>query len=438
MGDKKKSSKMGATRNMRTVLLKGPILSRSGYGEHVRCVFRALQSRPDLYDIYIEPTNWGKTAWSYAETEENQEILRCISKRAQFQGVFNLSLQVLIPNEWLDLAEKNIGVTAGIETDLASAQWVQFCRDIDHVIVVSQHAKDVFVKSVYKDYVELANGQRADLKVDKSHIDVIGYPYKKLTPEDMDLNLETDFNFLAVAQAGPRKCLDATVRWFAEEFKDDNVGLIVKANIVNNSIADRNNLLATFKNWVAQVKDRKCKVYLLHGNLNENQIHHLYENDKIKCFVTTTHGEGFGLPIFEAAYSGLPVVAPAWSGQVDFLYKKYKKRNGKPNKKPLFTKVKYSLEKVQQNAVWENVIEADSKWAFPDEKSYKKSLRNVYEAYGSKKAMAEELKEYIEEEMSEEKIHQKYVDLINKIYPPEVFEVSEWLQEIENNLETHE
>ena len=104
----------------------------------------------------------------------------------------------------------------------------------------------------------------------------------------------------------------------------------------------------------------------------------------------------------------------------------------------MFTKVRYNLEKVQQNAVWENVIEPESKWAFTDEKSYKKSLRNVYEAYRSKKAMAEELKEYIEEEMSEEKIYQKYVDVINAIQPPEVFEVSEWLQEIENNLETHD
>jgi glycosyltransferase involved in cell wall biosynthesis len=418
---------MGATGSMRTVLLKGPILSRSGYGEHARCVFRALQSRPDLYDVYIEPTNWGKTSWSYTATEENKEILHCVNKLAHFQGTFNISMQVLIPNEWQNLAEKNIGVTAGIETDLASAQWVQCCRDIDRVIVVSNHAKDVFVNSVYD-----------DLRVDASHIDVIGYPVKNKEPEDMNLELETDFNFLAVAQAGPRKCLDATVRWFAEEFKDDNVGLVLKSNIVNNSIPDRNNLLATIKNWVAQVKDRKCKIYLLHGNLNDNQIHHLYNHDKIKCFVTTTHGEGFGLPIFEAAYSGLPVVAPAWSGHTDFLYKKFKKKNGKPDKKPLFTKVKYTLEKIQSNAVWENVIEAESKWAFNDEKSYKKSLRNVYSAYRSKKAMADELKEYIEEEMSEENIYKKYVDVVNDVYPPEVFEVSEWLQEIENNLETHE
>ena len=267
---------------------------------------------------------------------------------------------------------------------------------------------------------------------------MIGYPVKQIEEEEINLELETDFNFLAVAQAGPRKCLDATVRWFAEEFKDENVGLVLKSNIVNNSIPDRINLTNTVRSWVSGIEDRKCKIYLLHGNLNDNQIHHLYKNDKIKCCITTTHGEGFGLPLFEAAYSGLPVIAPAWSGHVDFLYKKFKKKNGRSEKKPLFTKVRYNLEKVQQNAVWENVIEPESKWAFTDEKSYKKSLRNVYEAYRSKKAMAEELKEYIEEEMSEEKIYQKYVDVINAIQPPEVFEVSEWLKEIENNLETHD
>ena len=192
------------------------------------------------------------------------------------------------------------------------------------------------------------------------------------------------------------------------------------------------------KHWIQKLKDKKCKVYLLHGNLNEEQIHHLYNHDKIKCYVTTTHGEGFGLPIFEAAYSGLPVVAPAWSGHVDFLYKKFKKKNGKPDKKPLFTKVKYELEKVQQNAVWENVIVEDSKWAFSDQKSFKKALRNVYDAYSSKRAMASELKEYLHDEMSEEKIHEKYIDVINKVYPPEVFEVTDWLSQIEGNLETHD
>jgi glycosyltransferase involved in cell wall biosynthesis len=47
----------------------------------------------------------------------------------------------------------------------------------------------------------------------------------------------------------------------------------------------------------------------------------LYIPKKHPCaMIAIPHGEGFGLPIFEAAYSGLPVISVGWSGQCDFLY----------------------------------------------------------------------------------------------------------------------
>ena len=46
------------------VLVRGPCLSQSGYGEHARMVLRSLRSREDLFDIYIIPTSWGHTGWT--------------------------------------------------------------------------------------------------------------------------------------------------------------------------------------------------------------------------------------------------------------------------------------------------------------------------------------------------------------------------------------
>ena len=43
------------------ILLKGPLLTRSGYGEQARFALRSLQSREDLFDIYIQPLQWGQT-----------------------------------------------------------------------------------------------------------------------------------------------------------------------------------------------------------------------------------------------------------------------------------------------------------------------------------------------------------------------------------------
>ena len=58
----------------------------------------------------------------------------------------------------------------------------------------------------------------------------------------------------------------------------------------------------------------------------------LYSHKKITALISTTHGEGYGLPLFEAAYNELPVLAPGWSGHLDFLYAPVKDKKGKVSK----------------------------------------------------------------------------------------------------------
>ena len=64
-----------------------------------------------------------------------------------------------------------------------------------------------------------------------------------------------------------------------------------------------------------------------------------YNHKKIKALVSLAHGEGFGLPLFVAAYNGLPIVAPAWSGHVDFLSVPVKNRL-----QPHYTVVTHQLD----------------------------------------------------------------------------------------------
>ena len=45
------------------IFVKGPVLTQSGYGEQARFALRALKSREDLFDIYIQPIIWGGTGW---------------------------------------------------------------------------------------------------------------------------------------------------------------------------------------------------------------------------------------------------------------------------------------------------------------------------------------------------------------------------------------
>ena len=56
------------------ILLKAPVLTRSGYGEQSRFALRSLRSREDLFDIYVQPLTWGETSWIHEENEERAWI----------------------------------------------------------------------------------------------------------------------------------------------------------------------------------------------------------------------------------------------------------------------------------------------------------------------------------------------------------------------------
>ena len=110
------------------IVVIGPALSQTGYGEQCRFALRSLLSRPDLFDVYVQPTNWGSSSWLLPNDEDRKWIdvlVRKTALHAHAQGTFDVSLQVTIPNEWKKVAPINIGYTAGIETTLVTPQWIE-------------------------------------------------------------------------------------------------------------------------------------------------------------------------------------------------------------------------------------------------------------------------------------------------------------------------
>ena len=402
---------------MKKVLLKAPLLTQSGYGHHGRTVLRALQTRPDLFDIYIIPMTWGHTSWLPEASEERVWIDSNIKKTIEYMkagGQFDMSLQVSIPPEWEKLAPINIGITAGIETDKVAPQWIEKGNLMDKIITISKHSVDSYKDTVYKAQ-DNQTGKQFDYRL-VAPIEYVSYPVLKVEPAKIDLDLQTDFNFLAVAQMGPRKNLIATVRAFVEKFKDnENVGLVIKTNIAKNSKIDRINSHAQLKAMVDQFGERKCKVYIVHGRLTDQEMAALYTHPKIKALVSTTHGEGFGLPLFEAAYYGLPVLATDWSGHTDFLYKTIKQKNGNTKTKHMFGRITHTLRPIQKEAVWDGVLMQDSQWAYAEIGSVKMNMEEVYKDHGRFKKRAKELQNWISKEFSEKKQYAEYIEQINSV-----------------------
>tara|TARA_R110000787_G_scaffold171105_1_gene283753 strand:+ start:1074 stop:2354 length:1281 start_codon:yes stop_codon:yes gene_type:complete len=422
------------------ILVRGPCLTRSGYGEHARFVVRSLRKREDIFDIYIIPVGWGQTGWVAEDSDERKwydERIKATSIYAQQGGQFDVSLQITIPNEWEQLAPVNIGVTAGIEATKVAPVWLEKANMMDKIITISEHSKWGFDNTKYQGR-NSQTGAAMTLEC-TTPVEVVHYPAKiyEALPS-LELNLDYDFNFLAVAQLGPRKNMENTIKWFVEENIDQKVGLVLKTHIKNGCIQDRNHTQKMISSVLAKYPDRKCKVYLLHGDLTDAEMHSLYVHPQIKAMVSLTHGEGFGLPLFEATYSGLPIIAPGWSGQCDFLYAPFqgdKKKKAENKKHPYFAEIDYNIAPVHPAAVWEGVIEKDTQWCYPEEGSYKMRLRQVRKQYSKWKKKAVTLQKWALDTFESEKKHKLFVD---KAFEGINLIQEDWLDKIVGIVEEHE
>ena len=171
------------------LLLKAPILSQSGYGEHARFVYRALKKRGDLFDIHIEPLDWGKTGWIWKDEDLRKEIDYDIAKfqsiiQHQVKNPYDICVHVDLPTAWKRIAPFMIGVTAGIECDAVSPTWLTHLSQVDRVVVPSEFSKSGFINSVMK-YREIFdentknNIHELKEKINDS-IDVVNYPVKEI------------------------------------------------------------------------------------------------------------------------------------------------------------------------------------------------------------------------------------------------------------------
>ena len=386
----------------KTVILRGPLCTSSGYGVHSRQVARWLFDYADesgKLDVVTELTNWGSTPWIVDVNEQNGLIGRCV-QAAQKRDKYDVSIQLQLPNEWNPfLADYNIGMTAGVEATSCDPAWVSACNRMDLVIVPSEFVKQVLMNSgELKVRVEV---------VPEAFIDAVA---EETVPE-LELELTTDFNFLVFGQftgnnpENDRKNIFYTVKWLAETFSDNpNVGIVLKTNTSRNTVIDRmrtTNIIAQIANETKK-GSLYPKIHLLHGDMTDNEVAGLYRHPKIKALLTLTRGEGFGLPILEAAASGLPVIATGWSAHTEFLGR------GK------YVKLDYTLDPIHDSRV-DQIWQKGSKWAQVKEADVKHRLKKFYESYSVPQAWAKELAPRLISEYSYSAIKEQYTSILKDI-----------------------
>jgi len=121
--------------------------------------------------------------------------------------------------------------------------------------------------------------------------------------------------------------------------------------------------------------------------------------------ISLTKGEGFGRPLLEFSLTNKPIIASAWSGQVDFLDRE------------LCILVGGSLQEVHKSAAIDKVIISGSKWFTPDDQAVSTALKNIYKNHKQFLIPAKKLGFRNRNEFSLDKMQNKLSDILTNNLP---------------------
>jgi hypothetical protein len=310
-----------------------PIDTYSGYGARSRDIVKAIIEM-DKYDVKILSQRWGNTPFGFIKDHTEWEFLTpYLLTSPQLPAQPEIWMQITVPNEFQPIGKYNIGCTAGIETTVAPAEWVEGCSRMNLILGSSEHTINVLKNSKFEKRDQQSNQTVGviEWKGDTGEVIFEGADVETYKPvkSTFDLsNVKEDFAYLFVGhwmqgQIGEdRKNVGLLVKAFYETFKNKSKkpALILKTSQVGSSYMDRDELIKKIQAVRSTVKSNNLpNVYLLHGEFTNEEMNHIYNHPKVKAMVNLTKGEGFGRPLLEFSLVNKPIITTNWSGHTDYL-----------------------------------------------------------------------------------------------------------------------
>ena len=272
-----------------------------------------------------------------------------------------------------------IGFTM-LETTGIPDEWVRQCNMMDEVWVPSTFNVETFRNS----------GVTRPI-----HVIPLGIDPNYYNPHIKSYKSHWKYTFLSVFEWGERKAPEVLLKAYSNAFTDkDNVVLICK--VINNDggldVKAEVEKLGLNKPGSPEI------IFLYNTKFADNDMPTLYRS--ADCFVISTRGEGWGMPILEAMACGLPTIATNWSSQVDF----FNETNGYP------VKVKQLIDAKAKCPYYEGY-----QWADPDEEHLMSLMRYVYEHQDEAKAKGMRASEEVLSKWTWENAAKKIISRLDEI-----------------------
>jgi GT2 family glycosyltransferase len=269
-----------------------------GYAESSKALVQAFVRRGarPLYRYAYGPD----TPYPYSEPATTDDYMldvvrqRAVPRRPRV-GVVYAQGDVFARNP----ASYRIGYTM-LEVDGFPAEWVRQAEGMEEVWTPTEFNRQGLLASGLRRPVHLM-----PLGVDTHYF----HPGIRSFP-----NSRGEFVFLSNLEWGERKAPELMLRAFNKTFTArEPVRLVAKISNRDPSVRLKEKIGAL------GLKAQGGRVsYLLNRTLPYYQLGALYRSTD--CFVSTSRGEGWGMPVLEALACGLPVIATDWGGHTAYLH----------------------------------------------------------------------------------------------------------------------
>ena len=389
-----------------------PIDTFSGYGARSRDFVRSLiTAKGEEWDIKILPQRWGSTPWNFLSKDDplQKRFIPNLNKKP------DIWVQITIPSEFQPVGQFNIGVTAGIETTIFPGDFIEGLNRMNINLVSSNHSKNVALSTQFdkRDKNKKIIGQTKTEKPVEVLFEGLDLNIYNKNPQNSGLldNIKEDFCFLYTGHwlqgvlGEDRKNTGLLIKTFLETFNTSSrkkPALILKTNTMNYSLLDREEILRKINIIKDEVRGNLPNIYLVHGEMTDEEMNQLNNDNKVKAFVSFTKGEGYGRPLAEAAITGKPVIVSNWSGHIDFIHPDYNVLIGG------------ELKEVHKSAA-NNWILKESQWFNINTEVASKAMKDMFKNYKRYLEKSRKQTQYLKNNWSFDKMTEKLNSLLPKV-----------------------
>ena len=145
----------------KSVVMCAPFNTRSGYGDHARSFFYSIMDRDDI-DIKCVDVRWGSTPRNHLNPDvpKHKRLLDTFINPQELNKQPDVYIDIRIPNEFQNPGKFNIGITAGVETDVVSPEFLMGCNNMNLMIVPSTFTAETFSRCNYDRMEDTPDGQK--------------------------------------------------------------------------------------------------------------------------------------------------------------------------------------------------------------------------------------------------------------------------------------